>query len=58
MITEEEVLATLAKPITLYTLQHRLSPGKGVDALQELLMQMRGAGKVKFNINTGRWSKA
>ncbi|HEX3487107.1 MAG TPA: hypothetical protein VHT51_18775 [Micropepsaceae bacterium] len=58
MVTEQEVLDVLAKPLSLYTLQHRLNPGKGADALQELLMQMRDAGKVRFNINTGRWSKS
>jgi hypothetical protein len=59
MIKEEDVLATLDKPISLYSLQQRLDPGsKSTDPLQELLMRMRAEGKVKFNINTGKWGKA
>ena len=59
MTKEEEVLAALDKPRALYSLQQRLDPAnRSTDALQELLMRMRAEGKVKFNINTGRWSKA
>ena len=59
MIGEEEVLAALDKPRALYSIQQRLDPSnKSTDGLQELLMQMRAAGKVKFDINKGRWSKA
>ena len=59
MIVEEEVPAALAKPRALYSIQQRLDPSnKSTDGLQELLMQMRAAGKVKFDINKGRWSKA
>ena len=59
MITEEQVLAALDKPRALYSLQQRLDPSsKSTDSLQELLMQMRAAGKAKFDIKTGRWSKA
>ena len=59
MTKEEEVLAVLDKPRALYSLQQRLDPSnKSTDALQELLMRMRAAGKVKFDIKTGHWSKA
>jgi hypothetical protein len=59
MSREEDVLAALDKPRALYSIQQLVDPSnKSTDALQELLMQMRTAGKVKFNINNGRWSKA
>jgi hypothetical protein len=59
MTSEEDVLAALDKPRALYSLQQRLDPSnKSTDALQELLLRMRAAGKVKFDIKNGRWSKA
>lgn len=59
MIKEEEVLAALDKPRAIYSLQQRLDPSnKSTDALQELLMRMRTAGSVKFDIKTGKWRKA
>ena len=59
MVKEEDVLAALEKPSAVYALQLRLDPSsKGTDALQDLLMRMRAAGKVKFDIKTGKWSKA
>jgi hypothetical protein len=59
MTREEEVLEALDKPRALYGLQQRLDPSnKSTDALQDLLMRMRTAGKVKFDIKTGKWSKA
>jgi hypothetical protein len=59
MTKEEDVLTALDKPRSIYSLQQRLDPGnKNTDALQELLMRMRTEGKVKFDINTGRWRKA
>jgi len=59
MPKEEEVLAALDKPRAIYSLKQRLDPSnKSTDALQELLMRMRAEGKVKFDINSGRWSKA
>ena len=58
MTKEEEVLAALDKPRALYSLQQRLDPSnKSTDALQDLLMRMRTEKKVKFDIQTGRWSK-
>lgn len=59
MTTEDEVLAALDKPLALYALQQRVDPSnKSTDALQELLLKMRAAGKVKFDIRKGNWSKA
>jgi hypothetical protein len=59
MTKEEEVLAALDKPRALYSIQQRVDPNnKSTDGLQELLMQMRAEGKVKFDINKGRWSRA
>jgi hypothetical protein len=59
MITETEILAALEKPMAVYPLQQRLDPSsKSTDALQDLLLRMRTAGKVRFDIKTGKWSKA
>jgi hypothetical protein len=59
MITEQQVLDALDKPRAVYGLQQRLDPSsKSTDALQDLLMRMRTAGKVKFDINTGKWTRA
>jgi hypothetical protein len=59
MTNEAEVLAALDKPSALYALQQRLDPSnRSTDALQDLLMRMRAAGKVTFSIKTGRWSRA
>ena len=59
MIHEEDVLAALDKPRAVYGLQQRLDPSnKSTDALQELLMRMRTAGTVAFDIKTGKWRKA
>ena len=59
MTTEEGVLAALDKPRAVYALQQLLDPSsKSTEALQDLLMRMRSAGKVKFDIKNGKWSKA
>ncbi|HEY3637255.1 MAG TPA: hypothetical protein VGK90_03805 [Rhizomicrobium sp.] len=59
MIKDEDVLAALDKPRALYPLQQRLDPSnKSTDALQEVLMRMRTAGTVKFDIKSGKWRKA
>lgn len=59
MTREEEVLAALDKPRALYAVQQRVDPSnKSTDALQEFLMRLRAEGKVKFDIKTGKWSKA
>jgi hypothetical protein len=59
MIREEEVLANLDKPRAVYAIQQLVDPSsKSTDALQDLLMRMRTAGTVKFDIKKGKWSKA
>jgi hypothetical protein len=58
MTTEEDVLGALTKPLAVYSLQRLLDPSsKSTDALQDLLMRMRAAGKLKFSIKTGLWSR-
>ena len=59
MINEADVLAALDKPRAVYPLQQLLDPSsESTDALQDLLMRMRAAGKVKFDIKTGKWTRA
>ena len=59
MTTEDAVLEALDKPRAIYAIQQRVDPSnKSTEALQDLLMRMRTAGKVKFDIKTGKWSKA
>jgi hypothetical protein len=59
MTNEEDVLAALDKPRAVYAIQQLVDPSsKSTDALQELLIRMRAAGKVKFDIKKGHWSKA
>ena len=59
MIKEEDVLAALDKPRAIHPLQQRLDPSnKSTDALQEVLMRMRTAGTLKFDIKGGKWRKA
>jgi len=58
MTNEDDVLAKLDKPRATYSLKQLVDPSnKSTDALQDLLMRMRAEGKVKFNIQTGKWSK-
>jgi hypothetical protein len=59
MMKEAEIIAALDKPRTLYSVQQRVAPGqKDTEELQIALMRLRDEKKVKFDINTGRWSKA
>jgi hypothetical protein len=59
MTTEDDVLATLEKPLAVYALQRLLDPSsKSTHPMQDLLMRMRAAGKVKFDIKKGLWSRA
>jgi hypothetical protein len=58
MITEAEIMAALDEPRKLYAILQRVAPGqKDTEELQLFLMQLRDQKKVKFNINTGRWSR-
>jgi hypothetical protein len=59
MTSEEAVLEALDKPRALYAVQQRVDPSnKSTEALQELLLRMRAEGKVKFDIKSGKWSRA
>lgn len=59
MITEDDVLAALEKPLAVYALQQRLDQSrKSTDELQDQLMRMRTSVKVKFDIKTGKWKRA
>jgi hypothetical protein len=59
VVREEDVLAALDKPRALYAIQQLVNPSnKSTDSLHELLLRMRAVGKVKFDIKSGRWSKA
>jgi hypothetical protein len=58
MTKEEDVLAALDEPRAIFSLQKLLDPSsKTSDPIQDLMMRMRSAGKVKFDIKTGLWSK-
>jgi hypothetical protein len=59
MVKEDDVLAALDKPLAVYALQRLLDPSsKSTDPMQDLLMRMRAAGKVKFDIKKGVWTRA
>ena len=59
MITEDDVVRALDKPRPLYAAQQVINPGsKSTEEFYGLLMRMRDAGQVKFDIKTGRWSLA
>ena len=59
MTTEDDILAALDKPRAVYSLLKMLEPSsKSTDPLQDQLMRMRAAGKVKFDIKSGLCSKA
>ncbi len=59
MITEAEIMAALDEPRKLYAIQQRVIPGqRDTEELQTVLMRLRDQKKVKFDINSGRWSKA
>jgi hypothetical protein len=59
MITEAEVLAALNEPRKLYSIQQRVSPSqRDTQELQAILMRLRDQKKIKFDIHSGRWSRA
>jgi hypothetical protein len=58
MTREEVALAALDRPRCVSAIHQELDPGnKCTYATKELLIAMRAAGKAKFDINTGKWSK-
>ena len=59
MIMEAAIFAALDKPRSLYAIQQRVAGGdKNTEELQIALMRLRDEKKVRFDIHTGRWSKA
>ena len=57
MTSEADILAALDRPRAIYALQQLVDPSsKSTEALQDQLMRMRTAGKVKFDIKTGKWA--
>lgn len=58
MINEADVIRALDKPRKLYSIQQVINPGaKNTDELQAVLLRMRDAGKVAFDINSGHWRR-
>jgi len=59
MITEAEVIAALDEPRKVHAIQQRVAAGqRNTEELQIVLMRLRDEKKVKFDINSGRWSRA
>jgi hypothetical protein len=55
---EAKILAALAEnPLTEYAILKRVNPSGSMDELHHLLMKMRDAGKIKFDIHKGKWSR-
>ncbi len=57
MVTEDAVLKALDKPRKLFSIRQVTDPSGSDEALQILLMKMRDAGKVGFDIKKGTWRK-
>jgi hypothetical protein len=57
-MTKERLLAALDRPRSTNGVLTIVNPGGKVDTVQILLMEMREAGLVKFDINRGLWSRA
>jgi hypothetical protein len=58
-MTKEELLAALDKPRATIAVLRIVNPGaSSADTVQTLLMEMREAGLVKFDIRKGLWSRA
>ena len=59
-MTEQDILDAMDRPRTEAALKVRLDPSAGPhsDKLHNLLMELRTKGKVRFDIHSGKWSKA
>ena len=58
-MTKEALLAALDKPRSTNAVLRIVNPGaSSADAVQTLLMEMREAGLVRFDIKKGLWSRA
>ena len=59
MIATEKIIEALKdKPLQESALLRRLNPSGSADELHTLLMQLRDAGQVKFDIHKGLWRAA
>ncbi len=59
MISEAAILKALEeKPMRIQAILARTAPGGSEETLRSILLKMRDAGKVLFNINSGMWTKA
>lgn len=57
-MTKERLLAALDKPRKINSVLAVVNPGGSEDEVQNLLMEMRDEGLVKFDIHKGQWSRA
>ena len=57
MVSEDAVLKALDKPRKLFSIRQATDPSGSDEALQILLMKMRDAGKLAFDIKKGTWRK-
>ena len=57
-MTKERLLAALDKPRRTHAILMIVNPSGSDETVQNMLMQMREEGLVKFDINKGLWSRA
>ena len=58
-MTDDIILKALAeKPMAIYAILMRVNPSGSQEELHIRLLKMRDNSVVKFNIKTGKWSKA
>ena len=55
-MNKEALLAALETPKTINALQVIVNPGGSIAAVRMVLTQMRDAGLVRFDVETGLWS--
>lgn len=58
MVSEGAVLKALDKPRSLFAILRAVDPSGSQEALQLLLLKMRDAGTLKFDIKKGTWRRA
>lgn len=58
MLIEAEILATLEEPAAVYPLTQRLDPSSKSTYALQVYCEDATAGKVKFDIKTGKWCKS
>ena len=57
MVSEDAVLRALDKPRKIFAIRQAVDPAGSEESLQILLMKMRDAGKLAFDIKKGTWRK-